>query len=140
MYEAILTNTPDLAYVIDINHRFSYANEGLLKMWGRTWEEAIGKSFSELGYEPWHAELHDREVDQVIATALPIRGEVPFHGTLGRRVYDYIFVPIFGANGEVEAVAGTTRDITERKQAEAERELLLGSERLPAPKLSERAG
>ena len=36
MYEAILTNTPDLAYVWDLDHRFIYANEGLLRMWGRT--------------------------------------------------------------------------------------------------------
>ncbi len=36
MYEAILTNTPDLAYVWNLEHRFIYANEGLLRMWGRT--------------------------------------------------------------------------------------------------------
>jgi PAS domain S-box-containing protein len=41
LYEAILTNTPDLAYVFDMKHRFIYANEGLLKMWGKSREEAI---------------------------------------------------------------------------------------------------
>jgi PAS domain S-box-containing protein len=62
--------------------------------------------------------MHDREIEQVIATGRPIRGDVPFTGTHGRRIYDYIFVPVFGANGEVEAIAGTTRDVTERKLAE----------------------
>ena len=80
MYEAILTNTPDLAYVWNLEHRFIYANEGLLRMWGRTWNEAIGKNCLELGYEPWHAALHDREIEQVIATRQPVRGEVPFNG------------------------------------------------------------
>ena len=47
-------------------------------------------------------------------------GEVPFTGTNGRRIYDYIFVPVFGADGEVEAVAGTTRDVTDRKAMEEE--------------------
>ncbi len=117
-YDAILTNTPDLAYVFDLDHRFIYANEGLLKMWGKTWDEAIGKTCLELGYEPWHAEMHDREIDQVVSTRQPVRGEVPFSGTFGRRIYDYIFVPVFGEKGEVEAVAGTTRDVTERKQVE----------------------
>lgn len=117
-YEAILSNTPDLAYVFDLNHRFTYANEGLLKMWGKTREEAIGKTCLELGYEPWHAEMHDREINQVVATKKPIRGEVPFIGTFGRRDYDYLFVPVFSPAGEVVAVAGTTRDITERKQLE----------------------
>jgi len=118
VYDTILSNTPDLAYVFDLEHRFIYVNEGLLRMWGKTWDEAIGKTCLELGYEPWHAEMHNREIDTVRATRGPIRGEVPFHGTFGRRIYDYIFVPIFGADGEVEAVAGTTRDVTDRKEAE----------------------
>jgi len=46
--------------------------------------------------------------------------EVARHGTHGRRIYDYIFVPVFSASGEVEAIAGTTRDITDRKVAEEE--------------------
>lgn len=118
VYEAILTNTPDLAYVFDLQCRFTYANESLLKMWGLTWEQAIGKTCLELGYEPWHAEMHDREIAQVAATKQPIRGEVPFTGTFGTRIYDYIMVPVLDENGEVSAVAGTTRDVTERSQAE----------------------
>lgn len=118
LYDTILSNTPDLIYVFDLDHRFIYANDVLLKMWGKTWDEAIGKTCLELGYEPWHAAMHDREIEQVKATKQPIRGEVPFAGTFGRRVYDYIFVPIIGADGEVEAVAGATRDITERREME----------------------
>jgi PAS domain S-box-containing protein len=119
LYDTVLSNTPDFVYVFDLNHRFTYINEALLRTYGLTWEEASGKDWIGLGYEQWHAEMHDREIDQVIATKRPIRGEVPFTGTNGRRIYDYIFVPVLGSDGEVEAVAGTTRDVTERKQAEA---------------------
>ena len=119
LYDTILSSMPDLVYVFDLNHRFTYANEALLKMWGRTWENAIGKNCLELGYEQWHAEMHSREIEQVIATKKPIRGEVPFNGTNGRRIYDYIFVPVLDSNGEVEATSGTTRDVTDRKRAEA---------------------
>ena len=130
LYEAILGNTPDLAYVFDLSHRFVYANQGLLRMWGKSWDEAIGKTCLELGYEPWHAAMHDREIDTIARTKQPIRGEVPFNGTFGRRIYDYILVPVFGPDGEVIAVAGTTRDVTEmtvmqetlRSQAEKLRE------------------
>lgn len=139
VYEAILNNTPDLAYVFDLQHRFIYANDVLLKMWGKTAEQAIGRTFLELGYEPWHAAMHDREIDQVVATRQPIRGEVPFNGTFGRRIYDYIFVPVLGADGNVAVVAGTTRDITDRKIAEEQREHLLASER-KARGEAERAG
>jgi PAS domain S-box-containing protein len=123
-YDTVLSNIPDLVYVFDLNHCFTYANKVLLEMWGKTWDEAIGKNCLELGYEPWHAEMHDREIERVRATKQPIRGEVPFNGTFGRRVYDYIFFPIIGADGEVEAVAGTTRDVTERKEAELHAQFL----------------
>jgi len=33
--------------------------------------------------------------------------------------YEYIFSPVIAADGTVEAVAGSTRDITERKRTEA---------------------
>jgi PAS domain S-box-containing protein len=118
LYEAALSNTPDLVYVLDLSHRFIYANEVLLRLWGKTWDEAIGKNCLELGYEPWLADRHDREIEQVIATKRPVKGEVPFTGTIGRRIYEYIFVPVVGEKGEVEAVAGTTRDVTDRKAQE----------------------
>lgn len=118
LYEAILSATPDFVYVFSLDHRVLYANDSLVAMWGVG--NPVGKTFLEIGYEPWHAELHGQEIDQVRATKQPIRGEVPFIGTNGRKIYDYIFVPVLGTDGEVEAVAGTTRDVTERKRMEEE--------------------
>lgn len=119
VYETITSGTPDLMYVFDLNYRFTYANSALLSMWGKTWDNAIGKGLLENGYEPWHAKMHENEIDQIITTKQSIRGEVSFpHATLGRRVYDYILIPVINEQGEVEAVAGTTRDVTERKQWE----------------------
>jgi PAS domain S-box-containing protein len=116
---SISASTPDLIYAFDLSYRFTYVNNAVLSMWGKTWEQAIGKSLLENGYEPWHAEMHEREIDQVVATRQPIRGEVSFpHAVLGNRIYDYIFVPVTNQLGEVEAVAGTTRDITEIRKAE----------------------
>jgi PAS domain S-box-containing protein len=118
LYEAVLSTTPDLVYIFDLHHRFIYANKALLTLWGKTWDEAIGRNCLELGYEPWHAAMHDREIDQVVATKQPVRGEVPFTGAEGKRIYDYIFVPVISVDGTVEAVAGTTRDVTERQKIE----------------------
>ncbi len=116
IYETALDSTPDFVYVFDLQHRVIYANAALLKMWGVT--EAFGKQLSELGYEQWHVDMHGREIEQVIASRAPIRGEVPFTGTHGRRIYDYIFAPVLGPGGDVVAVAGTTRDVTERQAAD----------------------
>jgi PAS domain S-box-containing protein len=118
LYEAVLSGTPDFVYVFSLDYRVLYANDALLQMWGCGADGAIGKSLLEIGYEPWHAEMHEREIDEIRATKKPIRGEVPFNGTHGRRIYDYIFVPVLGSDGEVEAVAGTTRDVTDRKGME----------------------
>uniref|UniRef100_A0A8A2VF35 histidine kinase n=1 Tax=Haloterrigena alkaliphila TaxID=2816475 RepID=A0A8A2VF35_9EURY len=119
LYETIISSTPDLVYAFDLDYRFIFANEALLEMWGQTLDESIGKTLLELGYEPWHAEMHEREIDQVVETKEPIRGEVAFeHAELGRRIYDYIFAPVLDDEGDVEAIAGTTRDITERKEVE----------------------
>lgn len=129
IYEAALSSTPDLVYVFDLNHRFVYANEALLAIWGRSWDEAIGKTCLELGYPDWHAALHQREIEQVIATRASVKGVVPFQGTNGRRMYEYVFVPVFNATGEVELIAGTNTDVTEQRRLTEEREALLTSER-----------
>ncbi|WP_289662106.1 PAS domain-containing sensor histidine kinase [Flavobacterium panacagri] len=123
-YHSITNTTPDLVYVFDLSYKFTYANKALLTMWGKSAEDAIGKGLRDNGYEEWHAAMHEREIDEVVASKKIIRGTVSFpHAELGRRVYDYIFAPVFNEEGEVEAIAGTTRDITEIKQAE-EKQLL----------------
>ncbi len=64
LYETVTSSTPDLIYVFGLDYRFTYANKALLEMWGKSWENAIGKSLLENGYESWHAEMHEREIDQ----------------------------------------------------------------------------
>lgn len=126
LYEALIASTTDLVYAFDRQYRFTFANHALLEMWGRTLEESVGRSLLEVGYEPWHAEMHEREIDQIFATGQPVRGEVGFpHATLGWRIYDYILNPVFDEAGKVEWIAGTTRDITDLKQAQDHLNLMI---------------
>jgi PAS domain S-box-containing protein len=119
LYDSITNNTPDLVYVFDLNYRFTYANQALLNMWGKTAEDAIGRGLRENGYEEWHALMHEREIDEIVITKKSIRGIVSFpHAELGSRIYDYILVPVLNQDGHVEAIAGTTRDITDSKRFE----------------------
>jgi PAS domain S-box-containing protein len=119
LYNSITNNTPDLVYVFGLDYRFTYANKALLDMWGKSAEDAIGQGLRENGYGEWHAQLHEREIDAIIATKKSIRGTVSFpHAELGSRIYDYILVPVLNGKGEVEAIAGTTRDITDIKRVE----------------------
>lgn len=120
LLEGVASTTPDFVYVFDLGGRFLYANKRLLEVWGMRLQDVIGKTCLELGYEPWHHEMHMREIAEVIATKRPIKGEVPFRapvtGLFG--IYEYIFSPVLTPGGEVELVSGTTRDVTSRKQAE----------------------
>src|SRR5262249_22172726 len=49
LYQTVLSNTPDLVYVFNLKHQFIYANDALLAVWGKSWNEAIGKTCLELG-------------------------------------------------------------------------------------------
>lgn len=119
LYEAITSGTPDLMYIFDLDYKFVYANKALLNMWGKTADASIGKGLRENGYEEWHAQMHEREIDHIKSTGESIRGEVSFpHATLGKRIYDYILNPVLDEFGEIIAISGTTRDITDIRQAE----------------------
>jgi PAS domain S-box-containing protein len=126
IYDTILSATDDFAYIFDRDGRFLYANRRLLEVWGKTLDQVIGRTCYDLAYPTWHADMHMREIRQVLETKRPIRGEVPFTGGSGiSGVYDYIFTPVVGPDGEVEVIAGTTRDVTDRNRAAEERERLL---------------
>ncbi|MDQ3282763.1 MAG: PAS domain S-box protein [Acidobacteriota bacterium] len=119
IYDAILSTTDDFAYLFDRDGKFLFANRRLLTVWGKTLPEIVGKDVYDLGYPEWHADMHMREIREVIEEKHAITGEVPYTAPTGIfGVYEYIFSPVFGANGEVEVIAGTTRDVTARKRAE----------------------
>ncbi|CAN5688678.1 hypothetical protein BH23GEM11_BH23GEM11_14410 [soil metagenome] len=120
LFETIISSTPDLVYAFDLDCRFMFVSSALLEVWGRTLEDSLGKTFVEVGYDPRDAERYEREIEQVVASRQHLRGEATFpHATLGTRSYDYIFIPVLSDAGDVELIAGTARDITERRAQEA---------------------
>jgi PAS domain S-box-containing protein len=118
IYETALSNTADFNYVFDLRGRFVFVNKALLALWNKEFHEAVGKNFFELDYPPDLAEQLQKQIQAVIETRQPVKDETPYTSAAGERQYEYIFVPVLGAGGKVEAVAGSTRDITERKRAE----------------------
>lgn len=115
-YEIALANIVDYVYTFDLNGRFTFVNKPLLDLWGLTLEEAVGKNFKDLGYPPHLVKLHASQIKQVIKTKKPVRGEnsyTNFEGKTG--YYEYTFVPVFDAKGNVKTIAGTTHDITDHK-------------------------
>lgn len=119
-FHAKLSSTEDFVYLLNLKGEFTYANQALLNLWNLKSAEALGKDFKALGYPPELVELHKRQLEEVISTCLPVRGENPYTDSSGEtRFYEYIFTPVLDDQGQVEAIAGITRDITSRKHMES---------------------
>jgi PAS domain S-box-containing protein len=122
---AMLSSMRDFAYIFDKQGRFLFANQPLLDLWGIALEDAVGKNFFDLRYPDDLAERLQQQIREVFETRNCITDETSYTnpaGLLG--YYEYIFSPVLAADGAVEAVVGSTRDITGRKKSEAERLLL----------------
>ncbi len=117
MFETALSNTADSNYVFDLEGRFIYINKALHNPTGATQTSFIGHNFLELGYPPELAARMQDQLQHVINTKETLRDETPYVRGAGMRAYEYIFKPVIGENGVVEAVAGSTRDITDFKEA-----------------------
>ena len=117
MYQTVLEITSDFHYVFSLEGRFTYTNKALSDLLQKPLDEIVGKNFFDLDYPPELAERLQRQIQEVITSKQPVRDETPYTSVYGTRAYEYIFRPVIGEDGSVEAVAGTTRDITEFKEA-----------------------
>jgi PAS domain S-box-containing protein len=117
-FDTALSHTPDFTYIFDLGGRFTYVNNALLALWQKTREQALGKTFFELDYPAELAARLQSQIQRVIDTKQTVRDQTPYSGPTGEaRHYDYIFVPVLDTNGRIEAVAGSTRDITDQSLA-----------------------
>jgi PAS domain S-box-containing protein len=121
IFETTLSAIPDFAYIFDLQGRFLYANKALLDLWGLPLEQAIGKNFFDLQYPTSLATVLQQQIQQVIDTRTSLSGETPYTSPTGAGgIYEYIFTPVLALDGTIEAVAGSTRDISARKHTENE--------------------
>ncbi len=128
-FDATLAALQDFVYTFDPQGRFTYANQRLLDLLQISLNEIVGKSFYELPYPAELAERLTNDVAQVVTTGQSLTKETPYTAPSGQLgYYEYIFQPIVDAQQKVIAVAGSTRDITHRKQSE--RKLQLKNEEL----------
>jgi PAS domain S-box-containing protein len=116
-----LSSISDFAYIFDRDGRFVFANQPLLDLWGLKLEDAVGKNFFELKYPDELAARLQQQIQQVFETKTGLADETEYKSPTGAGgFYEYIFRPVFNRESLVEFVVGSTRDITERKRAEAE--------------------
>jgi PAS domain S-box-containing protein len=121
LFDITLSSINDFAYVFDLQGRVVVVNQALLDLWDLKLGDAVGKNFHELQYPTDLANRLQQQIQQVIETRAGLTDETPYTSQTGAGgYYEYIFRPVFGPDGQVAAVAGSTRDITARKQVEAD--------------------
>jgi diguanylate cyclase (GGDEF)-like protein/PAS domain S-box-containing protein len=125
LLRTIIDSLPDYIYVKDTSGRFQLGNEAWLKARGRSAEEVAGKTVFEL-FSGELAEGMAAEDQAIVESGTPLldveqRVVVRARdGKLGEeRWSSKTKVPMRDADGNVSGIVGISRDITERKQAEA---------------------
>ncbi len=116
--DTALSSMSDFAYMYDRDGRFLYANRALLDAMGVSHDAIIGKNYTELGMADQLAQRLAAQLRQVVMTGLPVKDEAALRHACGTWTeHEYIFEPVLAADGSVELIAGSTRDVTERNRA-----------------------
>ncbi len=119
VFNTLLSSITDMTFTFDRELRFSYANQAVQDLYGKKSEELMGKNFFDLDIaEDLSAPLR-QNLKKVFDNGKSIEGETQFPDAAGEMgSYEYIFNPVISADGTVESVVGSAREITERKRAE----------------------
>jgi PAS domain S-box-containing protein len=112
-------NSPDIVARFDRALRHRYVNAAVERATGRPAAEFLGKTNEELDMPAELCGLWNRTLREVLDTGKPRSLEFAFPAPDGERFYSLRAVPEPGPDGRVETVLSTTRDETERREAEA---------------------
>jgi len=124
-FRLMAENAPVMIWMCDAEGRCLHLNQMLRHFWGV--EEA------EIGTFDWRSSMHPADVEHVMGqmgAALARQDRVTVTGRYRNAKGDYRILetvahPRFGADGNFMGLTGVNTDVTERRQAEAQRELLL---------------
>ncbi|MBZ0242129.1 MAG: PAS domain S-box protein, partial [Bacteroidales bacterium] len=120
-YRLLVTHQTDLVVKVDAQNRLSYVSPSYCRLFGKTEKELLGSSFTPLIHEEDRQPTldameqlkhppHTAYIEQRVATPI------------GYRWLAWADKAVVDKNGQLEAIIGVGRDISERKNAEIDRE------------------
>ena len=123
LLRTLIDNLPEFVYFKDVESRFVISNIVYLRAMGvTTQDEVVGKTTFDFCPQEL-ATQYCADEQEVMRTGKPqINKEEPFiYKTTGiRRLFSTSIVPLSDNHGKVLGLVGVSRDITERKQLEAQ--------------------
>ncbi|MEP6572619.1 MAG: PAS domain S-box protein, partial [Gemmatimonadota bacterium] len=119
---ALLDNIPDMVWLKDVDSRFIAVNDALARACGRTCAEFVGRTDADI----FPAETAAKFVADdrlVLERGERLRIEESFPQVDGTEIcIETVKTPFRDAEGEWAGTAGIARDISDRRQAEVERD------------------
>jgi PAS domain S-box-containing protein len=118
-YRVLAESLPDMIFILNRQHRVRYVNAAAARTLKRPPEALVGLSQAEL-FPAETAQRHAQDVDQVFATGQAVTTEYLMPLADRMAWVDTRLTPLRDAAGEIVAVLGISRDVTERKGMEEE--------------------
>jgi len=118
--DQILSSSPQQFYLFDSKGKFIYASKPAAEMLGHQPGDFSGKYWWELGFPEDAMREVDIQRENVLRSGDVWVGQLKFPTPGGVRDFEYILSPIVRADGTVDTVVATARDVTEEKRAQAE--------------------
>jgi PAS domain S-box-containing protein len=123
LYRAIFTNAADYLYVLKVSPDETFSVEELSPSFERatgiTTRATRGRDLSQLAAGPWGQGLID-QLRAVVREGKAAFLSSPSPPRAPGRTWESILSPVRGPGGRIDRIVGSTRDVTERREAEAQ--------------------
>ena len=117
-YRTLAESAKDFIFIIDREDRITYVNSFAAESVGRSREDLIGRSRAEL-FPKLESQRQRTNIIRVLVNGEPLKVESSLPLPSGEHWHDTLLVPVKDRTGAITGVMGISRDITERKKAEA---------------------
>lgn len=116
-FQSLVDNAKDLIVYFDTDLRHRFVNRAVENLTGISKADYLGKTNEELGMGAEEVAFWNRELKQVLATAVPQTISFHFTGVSGETSYfEANVTPELNATGQVVSLVSVVRDITDRIQ------------------------
>lgn len=120
LLRAVIKASPDPIFIKDLKGRYLLGNPAVLRVWGKSLEDVIGKKDCELYKDPAIADAVTANDRMVMESGMSHAMEEVIETQEGIKIYLSTKTPYLNRDGEIMGIIGIARDITDRKQAEEE--------------------